>query len=276
MDLIHVPVSTRNDRNRAFLALLALARNRGGPANGQIYWRWWYPEVGPNTRLHDINPEPNTEAIQDLLIAQQQRYPQRFFYSINPANLNTAGGNPPQNGPAVPPPPPPFLLLLLPPPPPLLPPGPVAGPSAAGGSGNSASATVSVPPQGMVIDDIGANLEMEVDHEENQNPHEMLNLGGNFQPLIPGMGQANDQVDEQPLPVIEADQELDAILALGDGNVPVPMLDPEYLPEISQDFINYVFDDDVDDFSALYENAPPVMAIDDLFQGQDIDEDEEQ
>ena len=145
------------------------------------------------SELQNFNVEPNTQAIQDELIAQQQRYPQRFFYSIYLHDLVEGPGHPPRNGPAVPPPP-------------VLPPGPAAGPSAASGSGTTAQATVSVPLQEEVVDPLAAGLQMEV-----------------------GIWQTNDQVGVQPLPVIEADEQLEAILSLGDGNVQAPMLDPDYL-----------------------------------------------
>ena len=124
---------------------MAQARNRGGPANGEIWWRWFYPDMAPHSELQNFNVEPNTQAIQDELIAQQQRYPQRFFYSIYLHDLVEGPGHPPRNGPAVPPPP-------------VLPPGPAAGPSAASGTGTTAQATVSVPPQEEVVDPLAAGL----------------------------------------------------------------------------------------------------------------------
>ena len=38
-----VPATTRTHRKNAVLTLLAQARDKGGEANGQIWW--WYPEV---------------------------------------------------------------------------------------------------------------------------------------------------------------------------------------------------------------------------------------
>ena len=89
---------------------------------------------------------------------------------------------------------------------------------------------------------------MEVEVHPNQNPNEMLNLGANFQPLMPGLEQLNEQVGQEQLLPIGVDQELNAMLDLGDENG----------PEIGEDFINYVLGENVDDL------------------GLGIDEDEEQ
>ena len=264
-----VTAEQRAYRRRAFEALMVQTRAQGEPmvtANGQIFWRWWYPEVRLGTSpLHNINPEQNTEPIRDQIIAQHQRFPERFFYSIYLHDLIDGPGHPPRNGPSVPPPPPPQDPLAAgnqmqvdvganqnpddqedDQPLPVIEVDQEFEAMLAVDDGN-----VPVPmlyPQYLADPLADPDVQMEVEVQENQNPYEMVNLGDNFQPLMPGLEQPNDQVGQEQLLPIEVDQQLNEILALGDENS----------AEIAQDLINFLLDDNINDF------------------GQDINEDEEQ